>query len=148
MCAMKLFLRYENLLNSFLSILILQSENIVLILIVISVIKIFVLLVNPKSWMNFAKGIYSKPGLTSTVALILAAIVLYYLLQSGLGIIDILAVTAFVMLLIMIGLAKEAQPLMKKYDAIVKKGNFWKDYWLYTLIWVILLAWGVKELFF
>ena len=98
--------------------------------------------------MNFAKGIYSKPGLTSTVTLILAAIVLYYLLQSGLGIIDILAVTAFVVLLISIGLAKEIGPLMKRYDAIIKKGNLWKDYWLYTLIWVILLVWGIKELFF
>ena len=123
-------------------------ENIVFILIVISVIKIAILLVNPKSWMNFAKGIYSKPGLTSTVTLILAAIVLYYLLQSGLGIIDILAVTAFVVLLISIGLAKEIGPLMKRYDSIIKKGNLWKDYWLYTLIWVILLVWGIKELFF
>lgn len=123
-------------------------EIIALVMIVLAVIKIGVLLVNPKSWMNFAKNLYSKPKAVSSVALILAAIVLYYLIQSGLGIVEILAVTAFVSLLILVGLAKEIKPLMKKYDAIIRKGNLWKENWLYTLIWVILLIWGVKELFF
>ena len=123
-------------------------ETIALIVIIASAIKMLVLLVNPKAWMNFAKGIYSKPGVTSFAAFVLAAIVLYYLLQAGIGIIDILAVTAFVALLIMIGLAKEVGPLLKKYDAMVRKGNLWKEYWFYALIWVVLLVWGVKELFF
>ena len=123
-------------------------ETIALVLIVISVIKIVILLVNPKSWMNFAKNFYSKPKAISVVAFILGAIVLYYLLQSGITFVEILAVTAFVSLLMLIGLAKEVGPLIKKYDSIIKKGNLWKDYWLYTLIWVVLLIWGVKELFF
>jgi hypothetical protein len=123
-------------------------ETIALVLIIFSAIKITVLLVSPKSWMNFSKGVYAKPGVTSFAAFVLAAIVLYYLLQAGFGIIDILAVTAFVALLIMIGLAKEVKPLLKKYDAMVRKGNLWKEYWFYTLIWVALLVWGVKELFF
>jgi len=123
-------------------------EIIALVMIVLAVIKIAVLLVNPKSWMNFAKGIYSKPNVTSLVAFVFAAIVLYYLLQSGITIVEILAVTAFVTLLMVFGLAKEVGPLMKHFEAIIKKGNFWKDYWFYTLIWVILLAWGVKELFY
>jgi len=123
-------------------------ETIALIVIIAAVIKMIVLLVNPKAWMNFAKNIYSKPDLTSLVALILAVVVLYYLLQSGITIVQILAVTAFVVLLIMIALAKEIQPLMKKYEVMIKKGNLWKEYWLYTLIWVALLAWGAWELFF
>ena len=123
-------------------------ETIALVLIVISVIKITVLLVNPKSWMNFAKSVYSKPGAVSLVAFILGAIVLYYLLRSGITFVEILAVTALVSLLMLIGLAKEVGALIKKYDSIIKKGNLWKDYWFYTLIWVALLVLGVKELFF
>ena len=123
-------------------------ENIVFILIVISVIKIVILLVNPKSWMNFVKNLYSKQKTISVVAFILGAIVLYYLLQSGITFVEILAVTAFVALLMLIGLAKEVGPLIKKYDSIIKKGNLWKDYWFYTLIWVILLIFGARELFF
>ena len=123
-------------------------ETIALIVIALSVIKMIILLVSPKSWMDLAKNVYAKPRLVSFVSLILAAVVLYYLIQSGISIIQILAVTAFVVLLIMIGLVKEVQPLMEKYEAMVKKGNLWKEYWLYTLIWVLLLAWGIKELFF
>ena len=123
-------------------------ETIALVIIIIAVIKMIVLLVNPKAWMNFAKGIYAKPNVTSFGAFVFGAIVLYYLLQSGLTIVQILAVTAFVALLIMIGLAKEVGPLIKKYEGMIKKGNLWKEYWFYTLIWVILLAWGIWELFF
>ena len=123
-------------------------EIIALVIIIFSVIKMFVLLVNPKAWMNFAKGIYAKPNVTSFGAFVLGAIVLYYLIQSGITIVEILAVTAFVSLLIMIGLAKEIGPLIKKYEAMIKKGNLWKEYWFYILIWVILLAWGAWELFY
>ena len=123
-------------------------EIIALVIIIFSVIKMFVLFVNPKAWMNFAKGIYAKPNVTSFGAFVLGAIVLYYLIQSGITIVEILAVTAFVSLLIMIGLAKEIGPLMKKYEAMIKKGNLWKEYWFYILIWVILLAWGAWELFY
>ena len=123
-------------------------EIIALILIIVGVIKIIVLLYNPKALMNFAKNVYSKPNLTSLIALILAAVVLYYLIQSGMTIVQVLAVAAFVVLLIMVGLAKEVGPLMKKYETIIKKGNLWKEYWLYILAWIFLMAWGIKELFF
>jgi hypothetical protein len=123
-------------------------EIIALIVIIAGVIKMLVLLVNPKAWMGFAKSVYSKPNLTSFIAFILAAVVLWYLIQSGISIVQILAVTAFVTLLIMIALAKEIGPLMKKYEAMIKKGNLWKEYWLYALAWILLMAWGVKELFF
>lgn len=123
-------------------------EIIALIMIVGGLIKMAVLLVNPKSYMGFAKGIYSKPNIISLMAFIFGAIVLYYLLQSGITIVEILAVTAFVVLLMVFGMAKEVGPLMKHFEAMVKKGNLWKEYWFYTLIWVILLAWGVKELFY
>lgn len=121
-------------------------ETIALILIVVSLIKILVLLVNPKSWMNFAKSIWKNPSLTSIVALVLAAIVFYYLIQE-LTIIQILAVTAFVALLFAVGLAKGGNTLIQIYEKQIKKGNILKDYWLYTLIWLALIVWGLRELF-
>jgi|TARA_Y100000310_G_scaffold339052_1_gene430535 hypothetical protein len=123
-------------------------EIIALIVIIAGVIKMIVLLINPKAWMNFAKSVYSKPSFTSFVALVLAAVVLWYLIQSGITIVEVLAVSAFVTLLIAVGLAKEVGPLMKKYEAMIKKDKLWKEYWLYALAWILLMAWGVKELFF
>lgn len=122
-------------------------QNIALVLIIVAIIKIVVLLIKPQAWMNFAKGIYSKPSVAKFVGLILAIIVFYYLYSAGITIIQILAVTAFVALLLMIALAGEVDSLIKKYQAMIKKGNLWKEYWLYTLLWVALLVWGLNELF-
>jgi len=122
-------------------------ETIALVLIVVSVIKILVLLVNPKSWMNFAKGVYKNPDAVKVVSFILAAIVLWYLVQSGITIVQILAVTVFVALLFLIGLATEFNAFVKKSEALIKRGKLWQEYWFYTLIWIALLIWAIKELF-
>jgi len=121
-------------------------EIIALIVIVVSVIKMLVLLVNPTSWMNMAKGFYKSPGVFSFIGLILAAIVLYYLVAGGMTIIQILAAAAFVSLLLMIGIAPHADSLIKKYQAQAKRGRVFQDNWLYALIWIVLLIWGIKEL--
>ena len=123
-------------------------ETIALIIIVIATIKILILLLKPMAWMNFAKKIYlTNPKLTQIIYLVLATLVLYYLLQE-MTIVQILAVAAFMSLLIGIGLMPIMGDLFKKYEGIVKRGNIWKDSWLYTLIWIALMVWGVKELFF
>ncbi len=122
-------------------------EIIALIIIVFSAIKILVLLVKPQAWMNFAKKIWANSGVTSVIALILAAIVLYYLIQGGMTIVQILAVTAFVALLMAVGLVRHVKGLISEYEKDIKAKTMWKKYWLYTLIWVALLAWGAYVLF-
>ena len=122
-------------------------ETIALIIIVIATIKILVLLIKPMAWMKFAEKIYSNSMLTQLIGFVLAGIVFYYLLQE-MTVVQILAVAAFISLLIGVGLMPIMGDLVKKYEGIIKKGNIWKDSWLYTLIWVALMAWGAKELFF
>ncbi len=124
-------------------------EIIALVMIIFAVIKMIVLLINPKSWMDFAKSLLGKNGLLGQIiGLILGAVVLYYLIQAGFTIIDILAVTAFVALLVMIGLARNVGSLLKKYETQIRRGNLWKENWFYTLIWIVLLIWGIVVLFF
>jgi hypothetical protein len=122
-------------------------EWVALILIVVSVVKMLFLLFNPKAWMNFVKGFYSLKSFAQLIALILAGIVLYYLIQGGITIVDILAVTTFIALLVIVGLVSEIDLLLKRYDSLVKQGKLWKRYWFYTLLWIILLIWGVREIF-
>ena len=90
-------------------------ENIALIVIVAGLIKMFVLLIKPQAWMNFAKRIYSKPQIVKFIGLILAVVVFYYLYGAGITVIEILAVTAFLALLMIIALAGEVEYLIKKY---------------------------------
>ncbi len=119
-------------------------EILALILIVISAVKILTILVAPKSWLNFAKKFYVKPRVTSAIALVLAAVLLYFLIGAGITIVEILAIALFVAMLLLIGLSLYMKEMMKKIDS--KK--ILKEQWLYTLIWVALLAWGIYELFF
>ncbi len=119
---------------------------IALILIIVSAIKIVVILVNPKSWADIVKKIWANPMVMSIVSLILAAIVLYYLIQSGLTIVQILAVTAFVGLLMAVGIGIYANEVISMATKMLKKGLM-KKAWLYTLIWIVLLIWGAYELF-
>ncbi|MBU2104676.1 MAG: hypothetical protein KKF67_02795 [Nanoarchaeota archaeon] len=123
-------------------------EIIALILIIVAIIKMLVLVVKPMTWMKFTRWIYKKPSVTKFIGAILAGITLYYLINMGITIVQILAISAFIALLFVIGLAEDVGPFIKKYEAQIRAGKLWKKHWFYTLLWLILLAWGVKELFF
>ncbi len=122
-------------------------EIIALIVIVLIVIKMLVLLVKPMAWMNLAKGIYKNAIVAQVIGLILAIVVLYYLVNNGVGIVTILAVTAFVALLLMIGLATHVDDFIVKYERQIKAGIMWKENWLYVIIWIALVIWGAYEFF-
>ena len=122
-------------------------EILALILIIISTIKMLVLVVKPMAWMDFTRWIYKRPPVTKFVGVILAGVILYYLINSGITIIQILAIVLFVAMLFLVGLAGDVGPFIKKYEAQIKAGKLWKKHWFYTLIWIALLVWGVLVLF-
>ena len=121
-------------------------EILALILIAVAAIKLVILLISPQSWYGLIEKLYSKPLIFSIIASILAVIVLYFLLESGVTIVEILAICLFVVLLIAIGLAQYIDKLIPW----VKEQNItslFKQVWLYIFAWLLLLAWGVGEIF-
>ena len=122
-------------------------EILALILIVFSIIKLVVILISPNAWFGFARKVYIKPEITSATATVLAAIVLYYLISSGVTITKVLATTLFIALLIVIGFAKYADQISDWAEKQDMQGILMKQ-WFYTLIWVALLLWGIQEIFF
>lgn len=121
-------------------------EVLATIIIAISVIKLIVLSVSPKSWLKFAKRFYENPKITSVVVLIFAGLVLYLLLGAGITIVEVFAVTLFISLLMVVSLARYANKIYEYYNKKTK--SIWKDHWLDTIVWIVLLIWGIKELFF
>lgn len=120
-------------------------EIIALVLVVVGLIKILVILISPNSWLNFAKKAWGKPVMMKVVSLILLVLVFYYLIQE-LTVVQILATAAFVSLLLAVELAPRLGPILsrtKKISVI----QILKQSWLTLLIWIILLLWGIKELF-
>lgn len=122
-------------------------EIMALIIIIISAIKIIVILAKPSAWAEVVKKIWANPMITSIICLILAGITLYYLVWiEGMTIVQILAVTLFVVLLMAVGIGMYATEMISMATKMLKKGVL-KRAWFYTLIWVVLLIWGAKELF-
>lgn len=108
--------------------------------------KLIVILVKPRSWMNFAKTVWKNPMITMIVSLILAAVVLYYLLQE-LTIIHIFAVMLFLMLLAAVSMAAYSAEMFAMADKLLKNKAVVKKAWLSILVWAILVLWALKELF-
>jgi hypothetical protein len=115
------------------------------VLIVLAGIKLVVIFVNARAWLKFVQQIYARPAVTSWIALLLAVLVLYLLLRSGLTIVQVLAVTVFVALLLVVGLAPYAHRLFGWLETQSLPAML-RQQWLYIVVWVLLLAWGAIEL--
>ena len=122
-------------------------EILALLLIAFSVIKLVIVAISPRSWFMLARKIYARPEITSVAAFLLAAIVLYLLVKSGITIIHILAVSLFIVLLMVTGMASYADRLVDWAQQLDAR-EMWKNFWLYTVIWIALLIWGIQAIFF
>ena len=115
-----------------------------LILAVLTLVKLIVISINPKSWMNFSKSLFTKPWLTTTTSLILALVVLYYLLVE-ITIVQIFAVMLFLSLLMMAGMVRFTKDLHKIAGKNIKEKI--KGSWLTIIIWFLLAIWVLFSLF-
>ena len=122
-------------------------EIIALILVIVALIKLVILLINPKSWMSFVKKLYSSPNLLLGIELILTAIVFYYLIQY-LTIIEIMAGVCFGALLTGMAFATYGKELMPIFIRLFNKGGIFKKAWLPILVWLALCIFALKILFF
>lgn len=121
-------------------------EIIALIFIIVAAIKILVILVKPKAWLDMVvKKVWVSPFITGLICLVLAIIVLYYLIQE-LTIIQIFAVMGFVGLLAGVGIAAYAKEIVGLAGKLMNKGIV-KRAWLQIIIWIILIIWGLYTLF-
>jgi len=121
------------------------TEVLAAILILLSLVKLAVVLLNPRAWLGFAKRLYANPPVTSIVSLVMAGVILYLLIQSGLDIVQILAVCLFVVFLMVVGVAPHAPHLFAWLETQDVK-QLIKRQWLYVSVWLALLVWGADTL--
>jgi hypothetical protein len=121
------------------------TEVFAAILILISIVKIMMIKLNPTAWLDFVKRIYSYPKAVSAICLVLAGIVLFLLLQSGLDIVQILAVCLFLALIIIIGMVP-FMPYWSDWFETIDINQLLKAQWLYISIWIALLIWGAYKI--
>ena len=69
------------------------------VLIILTMLKVIILYTKPAIWLGSVKKLYTHLRQSSPIALLLAAIVLFFLINAGVRIVDILVVTLFIGLL-------------------------------------------------
>ncbi|MEM3113323.1 MAG: hypothetical protein QXI33_02775 [Candidatus Pacearchaeota archaeon] len=122
-------------------------ENLALIVICLSLIKVLVILIKPDKWVELIALIYRIPTITIFVSLVLGYIVLGNLIASGITYVEIMAVALLIFLLMLLSfsLYSKEMPLFGK--KLLQDKSFWKKAWLPTLIWVILSILALNEIF-
>ncbi len=122
-------------------------EILALIIAVVAAIKILVILVKPKAWMEVVKAVYKSPRITMIISTILAAVVLYYLNNSGISIIQIFAVMLFLALLMAVSVSAYAKDMIALGRKMLKDRKILKKAWLSIVIWALLIIWVLYSLF-
>ena len=119
---------------------------IALVFVIFALVKLIVICINPISWKGVVKKFYSKPLLTTALALIVALIILRYLLQE-MTIVQIFASMTFMMALMMVQFAAFGKEIIELSDKYFEDRNLIKKAWLAISIWIILMIWVLIELF-
>ncbi len=122
-------------------------EIIALILAVVVAVKLLVIMIKPKAWMNVVEVVYRKPTLLMVVSLILAAVVLYYLDFAGITIVQIFAVMVFFALLAAMTASAYAKEIIVLARKMLKDKSVLKKAWLALVVWIVLVVWVLYTLF-
>ena len=115
------------------------------LLILLAIVKVVVLSVHTPTWLNAVKTLDANRRAAVLVCYVLAGLVLYGLLASGLTIVQILAVSLFVALLLLPGFAPYMGDVLRKLEGKTF-AQIMHEQWLYTVIWTVLLGWGAWTL--
>lgn len=121
-------------------------EIMALLVVSLGLIKTVVILIDAKKWMGVAKAVYGNPQVTQVIALALAGLSLWYLLQE-LTIVQVWASMAFFMMVMVLSAAVAGKELLALANKLLRQKNLLQKWWLATLVWVGLSLWVLKELF-
>lgn len=121
-------------------------EIMALLIALLSGIKLIVIMINQKAWLNFWKPIYRKSGITTIVALVIGAVSLNYLMQV-MSIVHLFAAMLFFTAMMLLSFMAYSKETLAFAEQIYKKKNLLARAWLPTIVWVILLVWVFYTLF-
>jgi len=110
------------------------------------IIKLIVISINPKAWMDqVAKPIYKNPVTSGTIMAVLAVVFFYYLLAE-LTVTQIYAAIAFMAMLTGVSFCHYSKEMLPWADKVIKK-PFSGTMWLLILVWLVISVWVLLEVF-
>ena len=117
-----------------------------LIFAILVLVKLIVISINPRKWMDLAETLLKSHGYFSIVYLILAVIVGYYLMQE-LTVIQIVSAMLFTMLLAGLTMMQYPGPILKLSRETLKDKKVLSKNWFSVLIWIAIAVYTLYLLF-
>ncbi len=117
-----------------------------LIFALLILLKIIIVLINPKAWLNLTKSLFNKKPVTALIYFILIIIAGYYVF-TNLSIIQISAVMLFTSLLIALAWVPYAQTMIDLRKKVIKQDHILRKNWLTFLIFLIIAMLVLKSIF-
>lgn len=123
-------------------------EVIATIFAIFVLVKIVVVLINPRSWMEkVAKPLLGNPPLARAVYAGLALVTGYVVLTS-LNIVDVFAVMLFTAFLMGLGMLPYAEAMLKiAEEKSATRAELLRNAWLPIVIWTVLALWVLTTVF-
>ncbi len=125
-------------------------EIVALVFIAITLIKLLVISVNPRTWYGPANPLmklFANRALGVGFSLLLGGLVLMYLLVE-LSIVEIFAASVFAFLLLMLSLSPYANQMVEMIVTNSETGKgFFRKNWLSVVVWLGLIIWVLWEIF-
>jgi len=119
-------------------------ENMAIILAAIVLIKLVWIWFNPKGWFEISKKLLQ---VNQFIWLALALLTGWYLLETGLTVVQIAAVTLFVSLLMLVSYSLYSKEMLKLSKEMLAKKDVFSRAWLPILVWIIFSLWVLKDIF-
>lgn len=122
-------------------------EIMALIVAVLGGLKLIIILIDPKIWLNkVVKNLYCSSATAMIIGLVITGVSLYYLLKV-MSIVNIFAVMLFFMGLMLMAFAAYTKDTLALAGKMLKDKTVIRKAWLVTIIWIALLAWVLYALF-
>jgi hypothetical protein len=122
-------------------------EIIAIIFALFILLKISIVLINPRGWFKVSDAILRNTIVTTIVYLFLAVIVGYYIFRSF-SITQVAAVMLFSSILIGLGMLPFSETLLTISDEMLRsRSDILRKTWLTLLIWIAIAIWTLYEAF-
>jgi hypothetical protein len=117
-------------------------EVIATIFSILVLVKLVVVLINPRLWMeHVAKPLLGNPRLATTVYGVLAILVGYYVL-TRMYIVNVAAVMAFTALVVGVGMMPYSKALLRMAEEMsATRSDLLRNAWLPIVIWGVIALW-------
>lgn len=117
------------------------------VVVVLGLLELALFVLDPELPLTIEEGLHKNVPLAQAIYTMLAGLILYFLLQAGLSITEIIAVGALALCITGIAFAPVCGRVIEALEDHLEEETFWVRFGPVAIITALLLIWGARDLF-